>query len=163
DHPGSIRPPARAERATGPSVAVATRGHRPRPVAPDGHDRGRRWHGYPKAGRNRRPASRVAGDPQRADGGRHRDCRRLGARPARRQGYAGCRQDRDECRQQGSISANTTSRYTQTGQTATGGDTPMRFTHLFINRPILATVISVFITLIGLGALFVLPVAQYPE
>ena len=39
----------------------------------------------------------------------------------------------------------------------------MRFTHLFINRPILATVISVFITLIGLGAMFVLPVARYPE
>ena len=39
----------------------------------------------------------------------------------------------------------------------------MRFTHLFINRPILATVVSVFITLIGLGAMFVLPVAQYPE
>ncbi|HEX3953744.1 MAG TPA: efflux RND transporter permease subunit, partial [Stellaceae bacterium] len=39
----------------------------------------------------------------------------------------------------------------------------MRFAHLFINRPILATVVSVFITLIGLGALFVLPVSQYPE
>src|SRR3954470_23793691 len=39
----------------------------------------------------------------------------------------------------------------------------MRFTHLFIDRPILATVVSVFITLIGLGALFFLPVAQYPE
>ena len=39
----------------------------------------------------------------------------------------------------------------------------MRFAHLFINRPILATVVSVFITLIGLGAMFVLPVAQYPE
>ena len=39
----------------------------------------------------------------------------------------------------------------------------MRFAHLFINRPILATVVSVFITLIGLGAVFVLPVAQYPE
>ncbi len=39
----------------------------------------------------------------------------------------------------------------------------MRFTHAFIDRPILATVVSVFITLIGLGALFVLPVAQYPE
>ena len=39
----------------------------------------------------------------------------------------------------------------------------MRFTHLFINRPILATVVSVFITLIGLGAMFVLPVARYPE
>ncbi len=39
----------------------------------------------------------------------------------------------------------------------------MRFAHVFINRPILATVVSVFITLIGLGALFVLPVAQYPE
>src|ERR1700761_1569373 len=39
----------------------------------------------------------------------------------------------------------------------------MRFPPLFINRPILATVVSVFVTLIGLGALFVLPVAQYPE
>src|ERR1700729_4514463 len=39
----------------------------------------------------------------------------------------------------------------------------MRFTHTFIDRPILAIVVSVFITLIGLGALFVLPVTQYPE
>jgi multidrug efflux pump subunit AcrB len=39
----------------------------------------------------------------------------------------------------------------------------MRFTHSFIDRPILATVISVFVTLIGLGALIILPVAQYPE
>src|SRR5580692_4139453 len=39
----------------------------------------------------------------------------------------------------------------------------MRFTHHFIDRPILAAVISVFVTLIGLGALFVLPVSQYPE
>src|SRR6202041_1628544 len=39
----------------------------------------------------------------------------------------------------------------------------MRFTHPLIDHPILATVISVFLTLIGLGALVVLPVAQYPE
>jgi hydrophobe/amphiphile efflux-1 (HAE1) family protein len=39
----------------------------------------------------------------------------------------------------------------------------MRFTHHFIDRPILATVISIFLTLIGLGALVILPVAQYPE
>src|SRR6201981_758699 len=39
----------------------------------------------------------------------------------------------------------------------------MRFTHTFIDRPILATVISVFLMLIGLGALVILPVAQYPE
>jgi hydrophobe/amphiphile efflux-1 (HAE1) family protein len=39
----------------------------------------------------------------------------------------------------------------------------MRFTHHFIDRPILATVFSVFIVLIGLGALVILPVAQYPE
>jgi hydrophobe/amphiphile efflux-1 (HAE1) family protein len=39
----------------------------------------------------------------------------------------------------------------------------MRFTHRFIDRPILATVISVFLTLVGIGALVVLPVAQYPE
>ena len=39
----------------------------------------------------------------------------------------------------------------------------MRFTHTFIDHPILATVVSVFITLIGLGALVILPVSQYPE
>jgi len=39
----------------------------------------------------------------------------------------------------------------------------MRFTHHFIDRPILATMISVFLVLIGLGALVILPVAQYPE
>src|ERR1700745_2231528 len=35
--------------------------------------------------------------------------------------------------------------------------------HAFIDRPIFATVLSVFVTLIGLGALAILPVAQYPE
>ena len=39
----------------------------------------------------------------------------------------------------------------------------MRFSHIFIDRPILATVLSVFITLVGLGALVTLPIAQYPE
>ncbi len=39
----------------------------------------------------------------------------------------------------------------------------MRFTHTFIDHPILATVVSVFVTLLGLGALVILPVAQYPE
>src|SRR6266849_8543444 len=39
----------------------------------------------------------------------------------------------------------------------------MRLAHSFIDRPILATVVSVFITLVGLGALVILPVAQYPE
>ena len=39
----------------------------------------------------------------------------------------------------------------------------MRLTHTFIDRPILATVLSVFITILGLGALVTLPIAQYPE
>jgi hydrophobe/amphiphile efflux-1 (HAE1) family protein len=39
----------------------------------------------------------------------------------------------------------------------------MKFTHTFIDRPILAVVVSVFIVLIGLGALVSLPVAQYPD
>ncbi|WP_424629087.1 efflux RND transporter permease subunit [Bradyrhizobium sp. SYSU BS000235] len=39
----------------------------------------------------------------------------------------------------------------------------MRVAHIFIDRPIFATVLSVFVTLIGLGALYILPVAQYPE
>src|SRR6202142_2706135 len=39
----------------------------------------------------------------------------------------------------------------------------MRLAHTFIDRPILATVLSVFVTLVGLGALMMLPIAQYPE
>src|SRR5690349_17658751 len=39
----------------------------------------------------------------------------------------------------------------------------MRLSHFFIDRPIFATVLSVFVTLIGLGALAILPIAQYPE
>src|ERR1700674_103842 len=36
-------------------------------------------------------------------------------------------------------------------------------THSFIDRPIFATVLSVFLTLIGVGALAILPISQYPE
>jgi HAE1 family hydrophobic/amphiphilic exporter-1 len=39
----------------------------------------------------------------------------------------------------------------------------MNLSHFFIDRPIFATVLSVFITLIGAAAYFALPVAQYPE
>ncbi len=39
----------------------------------------------------------------------------------------------------------------------------MRLTHFFIDHPRFAIVLSVFVTLFGLGALLVLPVAQYPE
>src|SRR5215468_4645465 len=39
----------------------------------------------------------------------------------------------------------------------------MRLTHFFIDRPRFATVLSVFVTTLGLGALAILPVAQYPE
>jgi hydrophobe/amphiphile efflux-1 (HAE1) family protein len=39
----------------------------------------------------------------------------------------------------------------------------MRLTHFFIDRPRFATVLSIFVMLLGLGALAVLPVAQYPE
>ena len=39
----------------------------------------------------------------------------------------------------------------------------MRLTHFFIDRPRFAAVLSTFVTLLGLGALAVLPVAQYPE
>jgi len=36
----------------------------------------------------------------------------------------------------------------------------VRLSHIFIDRPIFATVLSVFVTLVGLGALAILPVAQ---
>jgi hydrophobe/amphiphile efflux-1 (HAE1) family protein len=39
----------------------------------------------------------------------------------------------------------------------------MRLTHFFIDRPRFATVLSVFVMSLGLGALAILPVAQYPE
>jgi hydrophobe/amphiphile efflux-1 (HAE1) family protein len=39
----------------------------------------------------------------------------------------------------------------------------VRFSHLFIERPIFATVLAVFITLIGGFAYFTLPVAQFPD
>src|SRR5262245_596206 len=39
----------------------------------------------------------------------------------------------------------------------------MRLTHFFIDRPRFATVLSIFVTLLGLGALAILPIAQYPE
>ncbi len=39
----------------------------------------------------------------------------------------------------------------------------MRLTHFFIDHPRFAAVLSTFVTLLGLGALAVLPVAQYPE
>ena len=39
----------------------------------------------------------------------------------------------------------------------------MNLSHFFIDRPIFATVLSVFVILIGGAAYFTLPVAQYPE
>src|SRR6266567_2439123 len=39
----------------------------------------------------------------------------------------------------------------------------MKLSHFFIDRPVFATVLAVFITLIGGTAYFTLPVAQYPE
>src|SRR5215467_6339855 len=39
----------------------------------------------------------------------------------------------------------------------------MRLTHFFIDRPRFASVLSIFVTAVGLGALAILPVAQYPE
>ena len=44
-----------------------------------------------------------------------------------------------------------------------GGRRPMRFTDLFVRRPVLAAVVSLLILLIGLRAFFELPVRQYPE
>ncbi|MBY0380523.1 MAG: efflux RND transporter permease subunit [Xanthobacteraceae bacterium] len=39
----------------------------------------------------------------------------------------------------------------------------MSLSRIFIDRPIFATVLSTFVTLIGLGALVILPISQYPE
>src|SRR5205085_5729765 len=42
-------------------------------------------------------------------------------------------------------------------------DAAMNLSHFFIDRPIFATVLSVFVILLGGAAYFTLPVAQYPE
>src|SRR5246127_22567 len=39
----------------------------------------------------------------------------------------------------------------------------MRLAHFFIEHPRFATVVSAFVTLLGLGALAILPISQYPE
>ncbi|SNB75234.1 hydrophobic/amphiphilic exporter-1, HAE1 family [Arboricoccus pini] len=39
----------------------------------------------------------------------------------------------------------------------------MRLSHFFIDRPIFAAVLSVFITIVGAAAYFALPTAEYPE
>jgi multidrug efflux pump len=39
----------------------------------------------------------------------------------------------------------------------------VKFSHFFIRRPIFASVLSIFIVLLGAIALFTLPIAQYPE
>jgi multidrug efflux pump len=39
----------------------------------------------------------------------------------------------------------------------------MNFTDIFIRRPVLATVISLMILVIGLRALFTMPILQYPR
>ena len=39
----------------------------------------------------------------------------------------------------------------------------MNFTDIFIRRPVLASVVSLFIVVLGLRAVFSLPVNQYPQ
>jgi HAE1 family hydrophobic/amphiphilic exporter-1 len=39
----------------------------------------------------------------------------------------------------------------------------MNLSHFFVDRPIFATVLAVFVTIVGAAAYFTLPVAQYPE
>ena len=39
----------------------------------------------------------------------------------------------------------------------------MRISHFFIDHPRFAAVLSIFVTLFGLAAMTLLPVAQYPE
>ncbi|MGI3775926.1 MAG: efflux RND transporter permease subunit, partial [Janthinobacterium lividum] len=39
----------------------------------------------------------------------------------------------------------------------------MRLSHVFIDRPVFATVLSLFITIVGAVAYFTLPITQYPE
>src|SRR5262249_55569578 len=78
-----------------------------------------------------------------AQGPRHHQ--RAGARPAGQQGDAAARQDRGR------------------GLGRLSGSRAMQFSHLFIERPVLASVLSILVTLLGAIAYFALPVAQFPE
>ena len=145
-HARAVRAPSRLTRSARAGPAGARRSRRPRPVAADGDDGGGGWHSRSESGRDRRSVQRPARRPQRPGGGRPGRHRRPGARPPRGQGRAG-----------------RPARSRPTPPPRRIRESTMRFTHLFIDRPILATVLSVFLTLIGLGALVVLPVSQYPE
>ena len=85
------------------------------------------------AHRARRPAARRSNRDQRH-----------AARAARRQGHSDQRAHR-------------------ASRPAVEGTAAMGFSKLFIDRPILAGVISVMIMLVGAVAYFALPVSQYPE
>ena len=39
----------------------------------------------------------------------------------------------------------------------------MNMSHFFVDRPIFASVLSIFVIIVGAAAYFTLPVAQYPE
>jgi hypothetical protein len=60
-------------------------------------------------------------------------------------------------------SAARTARFATLSPARSRTEPEMRLTHFFIDRPRFAVVLSTFVTLLGLGALAVLPVAQYPE
>src|SRR5262249_47469014 len=51
----------------------------------------------------------------------------------------------------------------RTAQQANGGRGAMQFSRFFIDRPIFATVLALVIVIIGLIALYTLPIAEYPE
>jgi multidrug efflux pump len=52
---------------------------------------------------------------------------------------------------------------TDEATTHPAGHHPMKFTDLFIRRPVLASVVSLLILVVGLRAIGVLPVLQYPR
>ena len=118
-----------------------------RSIAAHRHDGGAEWHHRAETSRGRRVVRWAACGPQRPCADRSRRYRRSRACAPGRQGYGGNREDHAR-------PPPAAPRNRRDG---------MRFTHRFIDRPIFATVISVFLTLIGLGALVALPVAQYPE
>src|ERR1700744_4118554 len=50
-----------------------------------------------------------------------------------------------------------------TAQDMPQGDLPMKFTDIFIRRPVLASVVSLMLLVIGLKAFYALPVLEYPK
>ena len=122
-------------------------------------DKGEPEHrGVPQV-KNRYIAGRLAGDRFGPRPRRPGDGRGTAIRPAGQ--HRRCRSGGKSRQPATAVKTAQTRRRLDPRRTRVG--LPAMFSRFFIDRPILASVPSIMITLLGLVAVFTLPVAQYPE